>query len=153
MDETKQNETSGRSSSNNTLKRVGIYAAVLLGVFLLGLIPMWLTARARADERDAARANLRLSQMQNRLASAAIDARRGEYEPARAAASEFFTSLRAEVDQGQETSLSQQQRENFRPLLAQRDEVITLLARNDPASVDRLTDLYVAYRQTIDGAR
>lgn len=147
--ETKHSETSGRSS---TLKRVGIPAAVLLGVFLLGLVPMWLTARGRADERDAARASLRLSQMQNRLASAAIDARRGEYEPARAAASDFFTSLRAEVDREQERALSRQQRENLQPLLAGRDEVITLLARNDLASVDRLTDLYVAYRKTIDGA-
>lgn len=35
-------------------RRVGIYAAVLLGVFLLGLVPMWLTARGRAAERDIA---------------------------------------------------------------------------------------------------
>lgn len=33
------------------------------------------------------------------------------------------------------------------PILAQRDETITLLARNDAAAVDRLTDLYFAFMQ------
>jgi hypothetical protein len=33
-------------------------------------------------------------------------------------------------------------------LLAQRDQLITLLARADPAVADRLADAYVSYRQT-----
>lgn len=140
------------NSRNSFVRRVGIYAAVLLGVFLLGLVPMWLIACERADERDVARAGLRLSQMQNRLASAAIDARRGEYEPARTAASDFFTALRAEIDRGQDGTLSQRHREELQAFVAQRDELITLLARNDPAAADRPTDLYVVYREAVDPA-
>jgi hypothetical protein len=34
--------------------------------------------------------------------------------------------------------------------LAQRDELITLLARSDPASADRLTNLYVAYEKAMN---
>jgi len=30
-----------------------------------------------------------------------------------------------------------------------RDEIITLLARSDPASADRLSDLYVSYRKNM----
>jgi hypothetical protein len=41
------------------------------------------------------------------------------------------------------------QRERVRPLLTRRDEIITLLARSDPAAADRLSDLYVSYRQAI----
>jgi hypothetical protein len=37
------------------------------------------------------------------------------------------------------------------PLLAGRDEIITLLARSDPASADRLSELYVAYRKAVGG--
>lgn len=131
------------------LKRYGMYAAILVGVFLLGLVPMWLTARERAQERDLAQRNLRLSQMQLRLASAAIDARRGEYEPARSEASDFFTELRAETDRTQDRALTTEQTARAREMLAARDDIITLLARNDPASADRLTDIYVAYRDAL----
>lgn len=140
------------NNRNRVMKRVGIYGTVLLGVFLLGFVPMWLIARERANERDVAQAGLRLSQMQNRLASASIDARRGEYEPARIAASDFFTALRAEIDRGQDGALSQQHREALQPFLAQRDELITLLARNDPAAAARLADLYIVYRKAVDPA-
>jgi hypothetical protein len=89
--------------------------------------------------------------MQGNLASAVIDARRGDYEPARQAASQFFTSLRAEIDKGDASDLTQAQRAGLPPLFAGRDEVITLLARSDPAAADRLADLYVAYRKVMNG--
>lgn len=149
MNDAKDSKTGG-AGMNSSWKRIGIYAGILLGVFLLGLVPMWLTARGRAAERDGARARLRVSQMQNRLATAAIDARRGEYEQARTAASDFFTALRAEVDREQGGALIGQQHNNLPALLSERDEVITLLARGDPAAADRLTNLHVALRQTAD---
>jgi hypothetical protein len=37
------------------------------------------------------------------------------------------------------------------PLFAGRDEVITLLARSDPAAADRLSDLFAAYRKAVGG--
>lgn len=132
-----------------TLKGVGIYLAAALAVFLLGLGPMWLKARSAVTQRDAARRELRLSQTQVTLASAAIDARRGEYETARQTASDFFTSLRTELDAGEDTPFSQRQRGAAAPLLERRDEIITLLARSDPASAERLSDLYVSYRAAV----
>ncbi len=132
-----------------TLKRVGIYLAAALAIFLLGLGPMWLKARGAAAQRDAARRELRLSQTQVTLASAAIDARRGEYETARQTASDFFTALRAELDAGADSPFSPRQREAAAPLLDRRDDIITLLARSDPASAERLSDLYVSYRAAV----
>src|SRR5258705_626751 len=98
MSNPEPNNVASRSDSilqNVRVRRFLLYAAVLLVVFLLGLVPMWMTARGHARERDAAQAALRISTLQNTLASAAIDARRGEYEPARQAASAFFTNLLA----------------------------------------------------------
>ena len=135
--------------SDSRLKRVGIYLAVLALVFLLGFIPMWFSARGTASERDIARRELRLNQFQNALASATIDARRGDYEPARQAASSFFTAVLAEIDKGDDSAFTPAQREGIKPLLGPRDELITLLARSDPAAVDRLAELYVAYRKTV----
>jgi hypothetical protein len=133
------------------MRRFVIYAGVLLAVFLLGLIPMWLQARASAGKLAEAERRLTLVGMQGDLASAALDARRGEYEPARRAASQFFTSLRAEVDKGDTSYFTEAQRAGVQPLFAGRDEVITLLARSDPASADRLSELYVAYRKAVGG--
>jgi hypothetical protein len=132
-------------------RRFIIYAGVLLAVFLLGLIPMWLQARASAGKLAEAERRLTLVGMQGDLASATIDARRGEYEPARQAASQFFTSLRGEVDKGDASYFTQAQRAGVQPLFAGRDEIITLLARSDPASADRLSELYVAYRKAVSG--
>jgi hypothetical protein len=131
-------------------RRVGIYAALALALVLLGAVPMWVAGWQNAAEREAAQHELRLSQMENRLSAAIINAQRGDYEPARQTASDFFTSLRDQIDRGAQSDLSNTQREALKPLLAQRDDIITLLARNDPAAADRLSDMYVAYRKTMN---
>ena len=131
-------------------RRIIIYAAVLVAVFLIGLIPMWLVSRSRAIERDVAHRELRLCTLENNLLAAAVEARRGEYERARQAGSSFFTLLRQQIDIVSEPSdLTSAQRESLRPLLNQRDDVITLLARSDPASADRLSELYTSYRKAM----
>jgi hypothetical protein len=128
--------------------RIGIYIVVALISFLLGLIPMWLKARAAASQRDAARRELHLSGMQNMLASSAIDAQRGEYEPARQEASNFFTTLGEQLDKGEtDSTLTPPQRDNLKPLLTQRDDLITLLARSDPAAAPRLLEMHAALRK------
>ena len=151
---TKQSDAmngSNRSSiwQSQRVRRVILYAAVLLIVVLLGLVPMWLKSRTSARERDAAQAALRVSSLQNMLANAAIDSRRGEYEPARQAASEFFTNLRTEIDRGRNSVFSETQQNVLRPIFDMRDDTITLLARSDPASADRLTAMYKTYRQAV----
>ena len=138
----------GAGRLNSRIGRVGIYAGVTLAVFLLGLVPMWLRARENAWQRDAARRELRVSRMQNALASAAVDAARGEYEPARQSASDFFTALRAEADgDAADSTLTAAQRNNLLPLLSQRDDLITMLARSDPAATARLLDLHASFRK------
>lgn len=133
------------------IRRIGIYAAVLLVVFSLGFIPMWLKARQSAGSLAAAERQLSLARIQSLLAAAVIDARRGDYEPARQAASQFFTSLREEADKGDASALTQAQQAGTQSLFTRRDEVITLLARGDPAAADRLADVYVAYRKLMNG--
>lgn len=135
--------------STPLMQRILVYVAVLVIVFLIGFVPMLLKARGCAGEMATAQRELSLARLQNNLASATIDARRGEYEPARQAASNFFTSLRAEADKGADSVLTDSQKQNIRPLFAGRDEVITLLARSDPASADRLSDLYASYRKVM----
>jgi hypothetical protein len=133
------------------LRRVGIFAAIVFAAFLLGFLPMWLSARARTIERDAVQQALRLSELENALAAAALQARRGDYEPARETASTFFTDLQAQLDRSPAV-FSAAQREMMQSLLAQRDQVITLLARGDPAVAERLADAYASYRREMGTA-
>lgn len=134
----------------SSMRRIGISAAVLLAVFLLGFIPMWLKSRGYASSLAEAEHQLVLLKMQDSLATATIEARRGDYEPARQNASQFFTTLRAEIDRQDGSNLTQAQRDGAQALFAGRDDLITLLARSDPASADRLSDLYVSYRKLMN---
>ena len=139
-----------RVQSNSTMRRIPLYAAVLVIVFLAGFVPMWLKARAAASSLSQTEDRLTRATMQSSLASAAIDARRGDYEPARQAVSQFYTTLGAEIEKGNSSIYTQAQRDAMQPLFAGRDDLITLLARSDPASADRLADLFAAYRKIVN---
>lgn len=132
---------------NNKLRRLGIYLGVLLVVFLLGFVPMWFKARQCANNLAESERQLNLARIQNNLSSAVIYSRRGEYEVARQATSQFFTALRAESDKGGASAFTAAQQQGMKPLLASRDDLVTLLARSDPASADRLFELFVSYRK------
>jgi hypothetical protein len=139
--------------TNSLPRRVIIYVVLLLVAFVLGFVPMWLKFRECFSSLSEVEHQLNLARIENTLAAAVIDARRGDYEPARQAASGFFTSLRAETDRGNDSALSQAQKEGAQALFTQRDEIITLLARSDPAAADRLSDLYVSFREIMKKGR
>lgn len=131
-------------------KHIALYVVLAIGFFLMGFVPMAFKAWQYAEEREAAQHEVRLKQMETQLAAAVINANRGEYERARQTASDFFTSLRTQIDRGSKSDLSTAQREKLKTLLSQRDEVITLLARSDPAALSRLSDIYVAYQKAMN---
>ena len=131
------------------VQRVATIGTAAFFAFILGFAPMWLTARARAGERDAARQSLRVAQIENALAAAVIFARLGEYEPARVAASAFYTDLQAEVDRAA-SGFGTASRGALHEILADRDAVITILARSDGAAAERLAMTYIAYRRAAE---
>ena len=133
--------------TNHMMKRLISYTLLALVFFLLGFLPGWVKSLGNADSLTAANNQLSLAQMQNSLATAVIDVQRGDYAPALQATSSFFTDLRAETDRGGASALSAAQITAVQPLFAQRDAIIALLARSDPAAGPRLSDLYTAYRQ------
>jgi hypothetical protein len=137
------------AAPNKSSLRILFALILLVAVFLLGFIPQWKKARDQSVARVQAEHALTLNRLVKDLGSAAIDARRAEYEAARVEASAFFTAAHLEIDQRDASNLTQQQRDALAPMLAPRDELITLLARSDPASADRLSTLYVAVRKAL----
>jgi hypothetical protein len=134
-----------QSRTTHRIRRFILYVALLLLAFLLGFVPMWLKSRECSSSLAEAERQLSLARMENSLASAAIYAQRGDYETARQAASDFFTSLRTEFNSGVDSALSQAEIAGLQSLLTRRDEIVTLLARGDATSADLLSDLYVSF--------
>ena len=128
-------------------KRVALYVSLSLGFFLLGFAPMWFKSTQAMEQRDAAQRGVRLAQLQNTVGAAVIEVQRGQYEPARQLTSDFYTNLRRQVDGDSGSVFTSSQREGLRSLLAERDELITLLARSDPAATDRLFVVYSTYNK------
>ena len=128
------------------MRRFFTHVVLLIVAFALGFVPMWILFRDSSSRLSAATHELNLARAQSALVAAVLDVQRGDYEPARAAISTFFTSLRAETDSGAASILSLAQREALQPLFGRQDELITMLARNDAASLTQLSDLYAAYR-------
>ena len=133
-------------------KRVALYATLALGFFLLGFVPMWFKTTQAIEQRDAAQRGVRLAQLQNTLAAAVIDVQRGHYEPARQLTSDFYTNLRRQIDGDSGALFTPAERDGLRSLLPERDELITLLARSDPAATDRLLAVYSTYNKLTNNA-
>ena len=127
-------------------RRVLIFLILAVIIFLLGFVPVWLRLRDQTSLRVKSERALTMMRIEKDLGAAAIDARRGQYEAARQEASAFFTAARFEIDEPKQSVLTDQQRNALTPLLRGQDEIITLLARSDAASADRLASLYVSVR-------
>jgi hypothetical protein len=148
MQEDQKTDRAGQEERDLNGRRLRLLAIVLVAVvvvFLSGFLPMWIRANALGKERDEMEQKVRSSQIQLTLADAAIDARRGEYEQARLAAITFFQSLGEELERP-DSALALPRREDLQQLAVQRDDLITLLARSDPASAERLASFYIAFR-------
>ena len=128
---------------------VWIPVLVLLAVFLAGLVPMGCRSSRLSGELVRAQQQVRLGQLQITFANAALDSRRGEYEQARQGIASFFSLVTTELDRGVTSALPPAASTDFQPLLTERDDLITLLARGDPASAERLANAYATFRKTI----
>lgn len=122
---------------------------VLCGAFLVGFAPMWLKSNRLNKELVRTQRQARTDQMQITFANATLDARRGDYEPARQGMAKFFSLVTVEMDRGFGSALPDGASAELKPLLAQRDDLITLLARGDPASAERLATAYASFRKAL----
>lgn len=128
-------------------KRVALLASWALAFFLLGFGPMWFRAGRAIEQRDAAQRGARQAQLQHTISTALINAQQGQYEPARQLTNDFYINLRRQIDTDGGLLFDGAQRESLRSLLAERDELITLLARSDPAAGERLFRVYSTYNK------
>jgi hypothetical protein len=131
------------------MMRFSSYALLALAFFLLGFLPLWAASRQAAARQAETSHELRLAQMQNTLGSAVISAQGGDYEYAMQAVSRFYTGLQAEFDNRESSALAPAQQAALLPLLAGRDDLIALLAREDASAIARLSEMYASFSQVV----
>lgn len=121
-----------------------VVAALVIG-FLLGFVPEMVGKRHAQRDLAAARLELRLSRQQGRLGAALAESMRSNYERSRQLMARYFTDLQGTVGQ-----VDPRRRQALTGILSQRDEIITLLSRNQPESSQRLMILYTQMFSAID---
>lgn len=127
------------------LRQIKAYGIWFLVGLLVALLPLAFGLIQTQRERDSLQQQLQVARLEMNLASAALMARHGDYTAARDAASQFFTDARRAADGG-DGMLSPAQLTYLQSVLAERDSLITLLARADAAGAERSTTMYVAHR-------
>lgn len=142
-------EENKATETKNKLIKWGAVAAGLLVTFLIGSVPMLIQKWEVQEQLSKTETELRKAEISNLLATAIVEANRGEYEPARQRASSFFQRLRAEEEKADEGFLSAEERDRIKPIFETRDTVITMLAQRDRAAVERLNDIYATYQQAL----
>lgn len=133
------------SPQQTRAKQFKMYGICLLVGLLIGLVPTGIRLVQTQRERDVLQQRLQVASLEMNLASAALMARHGDYTAARDAASRFFNDARRTVDAGG-NALTAAQLTHLQSVLAERDALITLLARGDAAGAERSTTMYVAHR-------
>ncbi|HEX8242536.1 MAG TPA: hypothetical protein VF541_03550 [Longimicrobium sp.] len=123
-----------------------IAAAALVIGFLLGFVPQTMARRHAQRDLAAARLELRLSRQQGRLGAALAESMRSNYERSRQLMARYFTDLQATTGQVPDA----RKRQALNGILSQRDEIITLLSRNQPESQQRLMILYTQMFAAVD---
>lgn len=128
-------------------RRLALIAAAVVAALLL-FFPQWSRARRLDGELERTRHELKFARLEGRLGAALSESLRSNYERARQLMVEFYGELQGSVgtvrDAGQRRALD--------GILRERDEIITLLARANPESTQRLMLLYTSYFTAMDPA-
>ena len=119
---------------------IAIAVGIALVAFLLGFLPQWSRANRLSDRLRETRHELRMSRVEGEIGAALTEALRSNYERARQLMTEVFSTLQSAAP-----SLAGNQRREVDAILAQRDEVVTLLARAAPESAQRVMLIYTRY--------
>ncbi|MDQ3555552.1 MAG: hypothetical protein M3409_02070, partial [Gemmatimonadota bacterium] len=105
-------------------------------------------ARTLDVELATARHELAMARLQGRLGAALAESLRSNYERSRQLMTDFFREAQGRLPAVEDPH----QRQELQAMLAQRDELITLLARAEPESTQRLMLLYTRFFTAFDPA-
>jgi len=124
-----------------------IGSAAILG-FLAGFLVQYAQVGRAREQVANASAALQAARLEATLSAAVIEAQGGRFEVARQHASDFYTGLQRRLL----PVIGGAPQAEVRTMLAERDSIITSLARNDPASPGTLVGVLIRLRETVHRA-
>lgn len=130
----------------HTARRTLLWVLAVIVAFLIGFGWQYVLAQRAANQLADARAQLALAEDEATLGAATLEAQRGSYEIARQLASDFYSALDRDARLVPDSASAAVQ-----GMLAQRDAIITMLSRSDPASASILDRYFTQYRTALHG--
>jgi hypothetical protein len=122
--------------------RLLLWAALLIGGFLLGAVPYGLRASRLEGELRTATNNNRRADLRDLIALAHMQAAQKNYGLAAQTASQYFSRLPEAAGSIEDAT----RRSELEKLASARDSVTAALAKGDGAVVGQLQDLYLKTR-------
>lgn len=119
---------------------IAIAVGIAVLAFLLGFLPQWTRANRLSERLGEARHELRMARVEGQIGAALTESLRSNYERARQLMTEVFATLQSAAPR-----LEGAQRREVDAILAQRDEIVTLLARAAPESSQRVMLIHTRY--------
>lgn len=121
-------------------RQIAIAVGIALVAFLVGFLPQWSRANGLRDRLEQTRHDLRMSRVEGQIGAALAESLRSNYERSRQLMTDVYATLQSAAP-----GLAGAQRREVDAILAQRDEIITLLARGAPVSSQRIMLIHVRY--------
>ena len=119
-------------------KKIGIGAAILVVVFLVGYIPGYLDASSAKQQNVQLENRLNLTGLLNKLGMASFEVNRNNYANAGQYSTEFFNGLRETTNGTADAGLKQK----LQSMLGRRDEITGKLAEGNPSVKETLAQMY-----------
>jgi hypothetical protein len=120
------------------VKKIGIGAAILIVVFLVGYVPGYLDASSAKQQNVQLENRLNLTGLLNKLGMASFEVNRNNYANAAQYSTEFFNGLRETTNGTADNGLKQK----LQSILDRRDEITGKLAEGNPSVKETLAQMY-----------
>lgn len=137
--------TAHEAVSWTTLTKVGIAAAILIVVFLVGYIPSAISAHGIQQQNTELQHKLAVAELGNQLAMASYEANRNNYANATQFSIQFFDGLPKVIADTKDEVL----KERLQAILALRSDVTSNPSQVDETVKDKLATMYAQYFRAI----
>jgi hypothetical protein len=150
FDATRADDREPSVLSEKAVKRIAWVAFLMLGAFLTGFVPGWLSANGYEFERDQLVREARAAEIRTLLASSAVNASLGRFDDSLKQVGQFFDAVQIEIASS-ESAFNEEEKTALQQMLEQRIDLIATVARGEPSAVERLGARYLELEKLSGG--
>lgn len=137
----KPQTTSTTETQRSRLRTLGIAAAALIAVYLIGYVPSCRSARSAEIQRAQFEQQLNLARLHSQLGMVSFEVNRNNYSKAATYSTDFFNTLKTTINNVNNAALLEQ----LQAISARRDEITAHLAQADPTVKEKIGQMYADF--------